>query len=46
MSYWKIVLGAIFWGPGFNSTSLERINRNERNMIKKKREREQKSSET
>ena len=27
-----------FLGPGFDSTSLERINRNERNVTRKKKE--------
>ena len=34
----KILLYLSFLGPGFNSRLLERINRNERNMIRKKKE--------
>ena len=45
MSYWKIALGAIFLGPRFNSTSLEKINGN-RERWSSKRKRAQKSYET
>ena len=34
----KFRLGLSFWGPGFNSTSLERSNSNERKNIRKKKE--------